>query len=187
MKQTLRFIILACIVACAASGSANAQKWSVSTNLLDYVNLGTINAEVGVSVSKHWTVSLAGKYNPFYFNFPENPILNKKGQVAFNARYWPFFVYSGMFYGFGAQGGVFRCGGIFSRFTREGVVAGLTFELGYSLVVSKHFNVEFGAAVWGGVSDYTMYEDTRCGRKRGHYTKPFLAICDLQINLVYVF
>ncbi len=187
MKQALRVIIFISIISCAGSIGAKAQKWSVATNLLDYLNFGTINAEVGVSVDKHWTVALSGKYNPFYFDFPEHPIVNKKGLVAVNARFWPFFVYSGLFYGFGAQCAVFRSGGIFSENTREGIAGGLTFEIGYSLIVSKHLNIEFGIGVWGGASGYTKYAGTRCGRKLSETTEPFLTFSDFQINILYNF
>ncbi len=187
MKKTLLSIILIGMMTCLCSSNANAQKWSISTNLLDYVNFGTINADVGLSVNKHWTISLSGKYNPFYFNFPDNPIINKKGMAAFNARFWPFFVYSGLFYGFGAQCGVYRNGGIFSDYTREGLAGGFTFEIGYSLILTKHLNIEFGIGVWAGANRFKMYSSTQCGRKISEGTKPFLTFNDLQINLLYNF
>ncbi len=175
------------IISCTGNFEAKAQRWSISTNLLDYLNFGTINAELGVSVHKNWTISLSGRYNPFYFDVPDRPMLNKKAMAAVSARYWPFFVYSGFYYGFGAQCGMFRSGGIFSPNTREGIAGGATFELGYSLILSKHLNIEFGIGVWAGASAYKKYADTRCGKKLREGTMPFLTLNDLQINLLYNF
>ncbi|MBR6883581.1 MAG: DUF3575 domain-containing protein, partial [Bacteroidales bacterium] len=33
-----------------------AQKWTVQTNFLDWAALGTVNAEVGMSVSQHFSL-----------------------------------------------------------------------------------------------------------------------------------
>ena len=69
-----------------------AQKWSIGTNLLDYANFLTINAETGVSLHQHWSLTAEGRYNPFYFQGRSHRIQNKKLAISAGARYWPFFV-----------------------------------------------------------------------------------------------
>ncbi len=187
MKRTLNILILIGVFSCIWSLDARAQRWSLATNLLDYLNFGTLNAEVGVSVHKHWTLSLSGRYNPFYFDFPSRPMVNKKASGAIGARYWPFFVYSGFYYGFGAQYMMFRSGGILSETTREGTAVGGTFDIGYSLMISKHLNIEFGIGIWAGASEYKKYDAPRCGKKLKEVTEPFIVPNKLQINLLFNF
>jgi hypothetical protein len=52
----------------ALSGfSANAQRFSLSTNLLDYACLGTMNVEGAYSVSRRWSLALGAEYKSFTF------------------------------------------------------------------------------------------------------------------------
>ena len=50
-----RLLIAAAVVLLSVL-PVSAQKWSVQTNLLDYLALGTLNAEVGMSVSQHFSI-----------------------------------------------------------------------------------------------------------------------------------
>lgn len=45
-----------------------AQKFSISTNLLDYACLGTLNIDASYSVSRRWSLTAGARYNPFTFN-----------------------------------------------------------------------------------------------------------------------
>ena len=59
-KKTIA-VILALTVAATA---AHAQKWSISTNIIDYLNFGTLNVAGSAAVAKHWTVNVNTKFNP---------------------------------------------------------------------------------------------------------------------------
>ena len=61
-------ILVAALAALLISGSAAAQNMYVSTNLLDYFNLGTINGEFGLNPLPKWSFYARGRYNPFTFN-----------------------------------------------------------------------------------------------------------------------
>ena len=47
------------------STPADAQNIYVSTNLLDYLNIGTINGEFGLSPWPNWSFYARARYNPF--------------------------------------------------------------------------------------------------------------------------
>ena len=47
--------------------NVSARKFSVSTDLLGYLELGTLNADVSYALSRHWNVTAGVRYNPFTF------------------------------------------------------------------------------------------------------------------------
>lgn len=170
--------------------SARAQKWSLATNILDYANFLTINAEAGLSVHKNWSIALQCRYNPFSFGTGLNEagvMFNRRLTVAAGARYWPFFVYSGFYYGSKLQWSRYSRGGIFSMKNIEGDAMGLGLNAGYSLIVSKHINIEFGIGLWFGLNRYTEFSSPVCGKKTGEGHRMFIAPNDIQINLLYNF
>ena len=65
--RTFYTIALAAVLLTMFGNTASAQRWSISTNMLDYADFLTLNVEGGVSVHRHWSVSVKGRYNPFYF------------------------------------------------------------------------------------------------------------------------
>ncbi|HIZ85864.1 MAG TPA: DUF3575 domain-containing protein [Candidatus Coprenecus stercoravium] len=168
----------------------SAQKWSVATNLLDYANFITVNAEAGVSLHKHWSLAIEGRYNPFQFRKAGNTsdfLHNKTLSIAAGARYWPFFVYSGFYYGARMQWQRFNTGGIVSERTFEGDAIGLGVNFGYTLVVTKHLNIEFGIGLWAGGTDFRSYSSPVCGKRLSSERKAFIAPDDIQINIQYTF
>ena len=82
-----------------------AQKWTVQTNFLDWAALGTVNAEVGMSVSQHFSLMAGGRYNPWDFHSqdPEALIQNRQETVYLGVRYWPWYVNSGFWISAKAQ------------------------------------------------------------------------------------
>lgn len=178
------------IVLAAANLPASGQKWSVATNLLDYANFLTMNAELGVSVQRHWSVFIEGKYNPFSFPTTLNQagrIQNRCGSASAGFKYWPFFVYSGLYYGGVLRWNRYNCGGIFSPSSEEGDALGIGMSLGYSLMLTRHVNVEFGIGLWVGGTRYRKYSSTACGKLTEWGIKPFIAPNDIQINILYTF
>mgnify|MGYP003310837390 CR=1 FL=1 len=67
-KNMRKIIVLFAIAAgslCAAN--ASAQNMHLATNLLDYLNFGTINCEFGLSPAPKWSFYVKGRYNPFTY------------------------------------------------------------------------------------------------------------------------
>ena len=104
----------------AASLTSFAQKYSVGTNVLDYLNLATINAEGSFAVSRHWSLTAGAKYNPFTFEKKGEPMTGRQQVYSRGARWWPWNVYSGWWLGAKGQYQEYNRGGITSPETSEG-------------------------------------------------------------------
>ena len=61
-----RFLLAALLLA-AIGGNAAAQRISVSSNLMDWLLLGTLNARGEFAVAQHWSAGTVLKYNPWTF------------------------------------------------------------------------------------------------------------------------
>ena len=136
------------------------------------------------------TVSVKGRYNPYSFSTTLNDagrIQNRTGSVSAGFKYWPFFVYSGFYYGGRIQWSRYNSGGIISHSSEEGDAVGIGMNLGYSLLVTKHLNLEFGLGLWFGGTKYKKYNSTTCGKLTEWGLKPFIAPNDIQITLLYTF
>lgn len=168
------------------SASCFGQKWGISTNILDYANFLTINGNVSYSMHKNWNISISGKYNPFIFNMNKSSQMqNKNLTVAIGTRYWPFFVNSGFYYGGTLQWTRYNCGGIVSERTFEGDAYGIGLSFGYSLLLTKFLNIEFGIGVWSGVTDYREYSRPKCGKLTYKGQKWFIAPNDISVSLLF--
>ncbi len=101
---------------------ADAQRFSVSTNALEFANLGTINAELSYAPGQRWSINIGAKYNPFTFwdGEPEAQFQNRQRTIWFGARYWPWHVYSDWWIGLKTQAQEYNVGGILSPRTEEG-------------------------------------------------------------------
>jgi len=187
MNTTIRILSITVTAIILCCQPMKAQKWSLGTNLLDYANFLTINAEAGVSLHQHWSLTAEGRYNPFYFKGRSSQIQNKKLSIAAGARYWPFFVYSGFYYGARVQWCRYSTGGIFSKKGMEGDALGMGLNFGYSLMLTKHLNIEFGIGIWFGGTTFREYRSLPCGKLTASGTKAFIAPDDIQINLLYYF
>lgn len=168
---------------------------SASTNLLGYLNFGTINGEFGVSISEKWSLYLQARFNPFTFQSRKNLLPNgyprqmQNRQVAgfVGARYWFWHSHSGWF--LSSQMGYVRynSGGIFSNDTYQGQSVGITFGAGYSLMLSNRLNLDFGVGVMGGFTSYIKYLCPRCGEIAGENKRLFIAPDNLLVQLSYLF
>lgn len=69
---------------------AAAQNVSLSTNLLDYANLGTLNLSASYAVARHWSVVADVKYNPF--DWKDGNAFAKQKLLSAGARIWPWHV-----------------------------------------------------------------------------------------------
>ena len=92
-----RYVIALAVCLLALSESrVEAQRFSLSTNLLDYACLGTMNIEGAYSVSRRWSLTIGADYNPFTFKAgqPEQFQLRQRS-CSLGARVWPSHIWSG--------------------------------------------------------------------------------------------
>jgi len=162
-----------------------AQKLAVATNFLDYANCGTINLEAQVSVSQKFSIEADAKYNPF--SFYEDRIMRKQRLASIGCRFWPWYVYSGWWFGAKAQAQEYNEKQFRSSRTAEGERYGASLSAGYSHMLSRHLNLEIGAGLWAGYDFYTSYDCPRCGTITGKGRKTFILPNDLVLGLAFVF
>ncbi len=177
----------------------SAQVFSLSTNLLDWANLGTVNAQAGLSFSRHFSLHAGARYNNWNFGSAEKETAfqNRARTASLGLRYWPWNVYSSWWVSARAQVEEYNRGGLLKRpLTEEGVAAGLGLGFGYSRMLARHWNLDLGLGGWFGKAWYTQYRCPRCGRVVSRddgtpvrdATRWFaLPSNELQISISYVF
>ena len=170
-------------------GKADAQRFSVSANLVDYAALGTLNAEVSYSLSRRWSLAAGARYNPFTFRKgdPEKQFQYKQQSYSVGMRVWPWHIWSGWWFAGKLRYQEYNTGGIISSVTEEGDRFGAGLYCGYTHMLTSHLNLEFGVGLWGGMAAYRKYECPACGPLVDEGNKPFLRPDDIVISLVYVF
>lgn len=177
----------------------SAQTFSLSTNLLDWANLGTLNLQAGLSFSRHLTLHAGARYNNWDFGSAEKgtDFRNKARTASIGLRYWPWNVYSSWWIGTRLQAEEYSRGGLLARpETEEGLAAGVGLAFGYSRMLTGRWNLDFGLGFWGGWKRYSRYACPHCGRVLSDAdgtplldrNKGFLLPSeDVQISLTYIF
>ena len=92
------FKLLLMILTLLLCGRVDAQELSISTNFLDYVDLGTMNVDAAWGFARHWSAHLGLRYNPFTFPGREgvaDQMQARQRTVSFGGRYWPWHIHSG--------------------------------------------------------------------------------------------
>ena len=173
----------------AVSHTARSQSLSLSTNLLDWLALGSINFEGGVAVGRHMTLHTGLKVNPWTFKGNDSDKQYQSRQQTYygGIRLWPWNIYSGWWFGTKAQYQEYNRGGIFSRKTEEGDAYGISLSAGYTLMLHKHLNLDFGVGMWGGMKKYTVYSCPRCGDIQESGKKFFYLPDSMSVAIVYIF
>ena len=189
MSTEFKRIFICLCVALLSSVSVMAQKLSVSTNLLDYACLGTLNADMSYAFSRHWSLIAGARYNPFTFrkDQPQRQFQLRQQSYAAGVRLWPWHIWSGWWFASKLRYQEYNVGGIWGPETSEGDRYGIGLYSGYTYMVSPHFNVEFGLGLWGGADFYKEYTCPACGITVDSGKKGFLLPDDVMISLVYVF
>ena len=177
------FVLCALFVALGA----NAQTLSISTNIADYMAGGTLNMEASWGFARHWSVSAGGKYNPFAYGDAERGFQLKQRSFSAGARWWPWHIYSGWWMGARLRYQEFSEGGIWDGRTAEGDRYGGALTAGYSRMLGKHFNLDFGVGLWAGYSVYDVYACRTCGRRLESGRKAFLLPEEVLIGINYIF
>lgn len=164
-----------------------AQKLALSTNVLDYANMGTLNLDVSYALAQHWNLRMGAKYNPFlYDSKPDNARFLQRS-VSLGGRYWPWHIFSGGWIGANVRYQEYNSGMAGEVQTSEGDRFGGGISGGYSLMLSPHLNLDFGIGFWTGYELYTVYACRSCGRILSGGAKYFFLPDDILLSLSYIF
>lgn len=187
MKRCVRIILI--VMLSFSCRSLTAQTFSVSTDLLGYARLCTMNVDVSYAVARRWSLTAGARYNPFTFRKgdPERQFQSRQQSYSLGVRLWPWHTWSGFWFAGKVRYQEYNEGGIISRKTEEGNRFGAGLYSGYTYMLSSHFNLEFGIGLWSGFSKYTQYSCPLCGITRKSGSKLFLLPDDIMISVVYVF
>lgn len=168
---------------------AESGRFAVSTNLLDYLRLGTLNVDASCGVSRHWSILLGARYNPFTFNEgnPQEQFQYRQRSFSAGARWWMWHCGSGWWLAGKARYQEYNTGGIAGSETEEGDRGGLGLYAGYTYMLSPHWNLELGVGMWGGRAWYRTYSCPVCGITVDSGAKWFARPDDVMMSFVYVF
>lgn len=186
-KIRTTLLILAFLLLSAALYGKGNNNVAIGSNLMGYLNFATFNGDLGIGISRHWSIHLNGKYNPFNWHTANQYLQNKQLSFACGARYWNWYRFSGWYWGGKVRYCIYNSGGIISPRTEEGDALGGSLEFGYQLLLSRHINMEFGAGIWGGWKKYRHYDAPRCGKLIGQGEKFFIAPDNISISVIYNF
>lgn len=151
MKYRILLYFLIVLLFAANPRQAFAQNVAISTNAVDWLNFGTVNLSVGVDVARHFSLEAGARYNPWSFSKSSGLAIRNQQTTAFaGVRFWPWYIFSGWWIAARCQYSRFSDTGIWRYALNEGTALGAGLSFGYTLMISKHFNLEFGAGVWGG-------------------------------------
>lgn len=170
---------------------AQTKTWTVSTNALSWLNLGTINAEGAVSVHNHFSINAGFTANPWKMTSPTYvDLINRQYGGYIGAKYWPWHTFSEWWVGAKLQYKNFEEVGLLSPNYITGDAIGAGFSAGYSIMISDHFNIDFGLGFWGGrCIKYTKYKGKYKEESMVVDTKPrnFFFLDNVMVSLVYIF
>lgn len=186
--KILHCILVAVMLATGGTESFG-QKIAVSTNLMDLMDLATLNADVSYAVSRHWSVYAAFKYNPWTFSSKKSGRQFQNRQQCYSAggRYWLWHTYSGWWFSGRVQYQEYNNGGVRKATTEEGDRVGLGVDAGYTWMLHPHLNIELGTGLWGGYKSSVRYSCPSCGLTEEKSKGTFLSPDGIIISLSYVF
>ena len=187
MYKKVTFPFLVFILLALLETGASAQNASVAVNAVDCANFGTVNAEASAAMARHWTLNAGFRYNPWAFGEGDSRMQNKTITASAGARWWPWSIYSGWWVGARAQWEQYNRGGIVSLETEEGDAYGAALSGGYSLMLHRNINLDFGLGFWGGYKTYTVYRCPTCGKIVDEGAKAFVMPSDFLVSLMFTF
>lgn len=189
MTMSIKKLVVVFLLLAVSSTVARAQRFSVGTNLVQWANYVTYNAELGYSLNRHISVVGGARFNDAQKDFPDRHVIqqNKQKTAYLGARYWPWYMNSGLWFGAKGQYQEFAQSGLWRSALDQGRAAGVGLSAGFTLMLTKHLNVEFGAGLWGGcLLEYTLYDCPICLNVRDRGSRMFIAPDDVSVSLVIV-
>lgn len=207
IEKMKRFVTILILVVTAGAYIANAQtqkpqKFSVGINAFEALNFGTPNIEVGYTLTQRMSIHAGGRYNNWGYGPEDAGIQNRKRTAWLGVRYWPWYVNSGWFIQVKGQYNEINSNiftqKFFDPFTNrtnrkkmEGDAFGGGIAAGYDVMLSKHWNIEFGLGVWCGVwTNLSTYSRRIGGYKIENecwQNKFFVLPDDVLITFKYIF
>ncbi len=187
MRKLLIFTLIGTL--CLIGAECRAQKFSLSTNMLELASLGTLNMEGSFSLSRRVSIIGGVRYNPFTFrkDDPRKQFQMRQRSYSLGLRIWPWHAWSGWWFAGKGRYQEYNFGGLLSSETSEGDRTGLGVYAGYTHMLGPHFNIEFGLGVWGGLDWFRKYSCQVCGITVEEGRELFVLPDDVMISLVYVF
>jgi len=148
-----------------------------------------MNAEASYAVARHISLTGGIAYNPWEFRggMDGYDYRDKQLSLSVGARYWPWHIFSGWWVASKAQYQMYNTGGRNSLQTSEGDRYGIGASLGYTYLLGKHFNVEVGLGLWGGLDVFKTYSCPVCGLTIDSGRKMFARANDIILAVSYVF
>lgn len=187
MKKALWRCLLILAVLAARSPLCRSQNVSLSTNLALYYPSPTLNLEAGFGVGRHVNVVTSARYNPFSSYVKDESRRDVQRLFSLGARLWPWHIYSGWWLQGRLQYQEYGKTSRLSPETSEGDRYGGGIAAGYSKMLGKHVNLDFGFGLWAGYDAYTVYSCPRCGRIVDSGQRLFLLPDEAVLALVYIF
>lgn len=165
------------------------QDRSVSANIADLANLGTLNAELQYGLARRWSATGEVKYNPFSFPGGKDDmgLQNKQRSFAAGLRFWPWHIYSGWWMSGRLRYQEYNVAGIQDSRAVEGDRYGGGIAGGYTYMLGKNWNLDMGVGMWAGKDVYTVYSCPSCGRLVDSGKRTFVLPDDVILSLTYVF
>ena len=166
-----------------------AQTFSLSTDLLGYAQLGTMNMDASLAISRHVSLIAGARYNPFTFRKGDamKQFQSRQQSYSVGMRVWPWHIWSGWWFAGKLRYQEYNEGGIISRKTEEGDRYGAGLYAGYTHMLTPHLNIEFGFGLWAGMSFFKQYSCPVCGVTEASGNRFFTRPDDFMISLAYVF
>lgn len=126
-------------------------KVAISTNIVDWAAYQTFNVEAQYALSKHISSDIETSYQ------------DGKLALELGAKYWPWYTYSGVWFK-----STLKCKDALT--SNETSSKGLSLGLGYSYMLCKWMNLDFGYSFWG-----------------GYKTEPFIGTDTISASLMFMF
>ena len=167
-----------------------AQNFVVKTNTL-YSATSTPNFGFESTIGQKLTIELEAGYNPWQFRTEANSKL-KHLLVSPEVKYWFCEPYLGHFLGLSSNLVYYNIGGLpvdiygLKDNRHQGHAASLGFDYGYSLPVSRRWNVEFNVGMGLWYTQYDRYVSKKCGLFHETVSKCALGLTSLGASFVYI-
>ena len=181
--------------------TSRAQSFSVSTNIVDWADFGTMNVEAGLPLSKHFSLHAQARVNPWQFGLKEGDasyedivdidkagFIKKKTAIGASVRYWPWYVFSGFWVKGKVQFCAYDKGGKFlGQERRIGDAIGGGIGLGYTWMLNANWNIEVGVTGWAGMTSEAIRENIITPKVTDPEWKKFIQLDEVIVAFVYVF
>lgn len=196
-----KVILVLLLLAGGVCGRLSAQDLSVGVNVAELANLGTLNVSLGYAVSRHWSVELEGRVNPFSFTVLDDAArhedvarnvnrgaFNRVESVSLGVRWWPWYFESGAWVGLRARGASYdRAGFIYGKERCKGVGFGACVGGGWALMLSKDLSLDFGILGWAGWRSERVFPDFFYEDKYSNREGFFVSLDEVMVSLVFCF